>query len=124
MAKLDIINEKINLFKKELAIELGVLIENIELDVTCTKVPQQQIDSLENQGLEIKVSDTGIGVMRSTNIEEWNSTIHVYGQIKSNLMDTIYEICKPDPSYDKDEAKFEAKRDDEDRPYYTNPGSI
>lgn len=102
----------VNFFKGMLASYLGITVEDIDIDVTCNKIPNKQISQLKAEGLNIRIFDAGIGMMDSTFIEEGNTLIRFNGQYKSVLFEAIGECFRPDPGLDKGEAIFERKRED------------
>ena len=112
MTKLEKLTEKINDFKKAIALELDIKIEDIDMDVTYNKLPDSQMEALKNDGLEIITTGNGFGEMKSTFIDEENTVVRFRGQYKSTLLNIIAECLKPDTSYDQDERKFEQRRDD------------
>ena len=112
MTKLEKLTEKINDFKKAIALELDIKIEDIDMDVTYNKLPDSQMEALKNDGLEIITTGNGFGEMKSTFIDEENTVVRFRGQYKSTLLNMIAECLKPDTSYDQDERKFEQRRDD------------
>lgn len=110
LRKINLIINATEIYTSMLASILKIDQESIEIDLTCNDLNDLMINELKAEGLEFKKYHNLEQL--HANIEDEKVLIRLNGKDKSFFKQIINSL-NPDPSYDRDDALFEQRRDDQ-----------